>query len=138
MLPNRVTLSKVATDKFRNLKGLTGLTPNILARIAIMLAIRDGSSLRNAAVADLDGQVLNRDVLFGEHAAVYEAIINQYVSEQAINESPAEVITALVEVGAHKMGHIRSLVDVANLAVAAATPPSPTSPGSSAGPRPSP
>lgn len=115
MLPNRVTLSKVATDKFRNLKGLTGLTPNILARMAIMLAIREGSGLKNAAVADTDGQVLNRDVLFGEHAPVYEVLINQYVHDLEIDQALPDVITALVEIGAHKIGHVKNLVDIAKL-----------------------
>lgn len=116
MLPNRVTLSKVATDKFRNLKGLTGLTPNILARIAIMLAIKDRSGISNAAVADTNGQVLNRDVLFGEHAAVYEMLINQYMHDMNIDVPLPDVIAALVEIGAHKIGHVKNLVDIAKLA----------------------
>ena len=45
MLPNRIKLSKNATDKLRYLKSKTGLTPNILSRIAIMLTIREGSDL---------------------------------------------------------------------------------------------
>ena len=115
MLPNRVTLSKVATDKLRYLKGGTGLTPNILARIAIMLALKDGNSLKNASVADADGQVLNRDVLFGEHVQVYEVLINQYIHDADITYPLSEVITALIEAGVHKIGHIKSLPEIAQL-----------------------
>ena len=56
MLPNRIKLSTKSTDKFRYLKSKTGLTPNILARIAMMLALKEGSNLSNAGVADNDGQ----------------------------------------------------------------------------------
>ena len=55
MLPNRIKLSKKATDKLRYLKSKTGLTPNILSRIAIMLAIKEGGNLSNAGVGDING-----------------------------------------------------------------------------------
>lgn len=115
MLPSRVTLSRVVTDKFRNLKGLTGLTPNILARVSIMLALRDGSSLKNASVADTEGQVLNRDVLFGEYADVYDVLIRQYATKIGIEEIDADFIAALVEAGAHKIGHLKNVSDIAHL-----------------------
>lgn len=115
MLPNRVTLSKTATDKLRNIKGLTQLTPNVLARVAIMLALRDANGLVNASVADANGQVLNRDVLFGEYAYIYEVLINEYVHEFDIDQPLADVIVALIEIGVHKMGHVKSPSDVVNL-----------------------
>ncbi|ODB88004.1 hypothetical protein A3193_03675 [Candidatus Thiodiazotropha endoloripes] len=115
MLPRAVTLSKAATDKFRMMKGMTGVTPNILARMALMLAVEDGTSLKNASVSDSDGQVLSKDVLFGEYAAAYEAVVLQYISEVKINKPMQEVIVSLIEAGAHKMGHVKSLADLLSL-----------------------
>lgn len=115
MLPRSITLSKVATDKLRSMKGSTGLTPNILARIAIMLAIKDGGSLANASVGDADGQILSKDVLFGEHTDVYEVLLNQYVHDTNNDCSLAEIIPSLIEAGVHKMGHIKNINDLADL-----------------------
>ena len=97
MLPNRIRLSQKATDKLRNLKGATGLTPNILARIAIMLAIKDGTGLGNVGVSDHEGQELSQSVLFGEHAIIYDVMINQYVHDHQLDMSVAQVIAAMVE-----------------------------------------
>lgn len=115
MLPNRVKFSKTATDKLRYMKSNTGLTPNILARMAIMLALKDDSSLRNAGVADSDGQELNKSVLFGDHAYVYEVMINQFIHDNKIDQPMQRVISSLVEVGVHKMGHVKSLSDLCKL-----------------------
>ena len=38
-IPNRIRLSKNVTDKLRLLKMHTGITPNIIARSAIALAV---------------------------------------------------------------------------------------------------
>ncbi len=90
----------------------TGLTPNILARIAIMLALKESCDLLNAGVADTEGQELNKSVLFGEHADVYDVMIHQYLNENNISLPNQQAISALVEIGIHKMGHIKKVEDV--------------------------
>ena len=115
MLPRSIALSKVASDKLRAMKASTGLTPNILARIAIMLAIEDGTSLANSSVGDADGQVLSKDVLFGEHVEIYEVLINQFKHDTNNECSLAEIISSLIEAGVHKMGHVKALTDLVNL-----------------------
>jgi len=115
MLPRSVTLSKLATDKLRMMKGATGVTPNILARMAIMLAAEDGTSLTNASVADSNGQVLPKDVLFGDHSEAYEVMIMQYVFEAGVTAPMQEVVVGLIEAGVHKMGHVKSLHDLLSL-----------------------
>lgn len=112
MLPNRVSLSTNATGKLRYMKQNTGLTPNILSRIAIMKAIDAGGSLRNAGVQDSEGQVLSRDVLFGDHAEVYDVILAQYVHENELDIPLQDVIAALIEIGVHKMGHVKKVQDL--------------------------
>jgi DNA sulfur modification protein DndE len=112
MLPNRVSLSTNATGKLRYMKQNTGLTPNILSRIAIMKAIEAGGSLRNAGVQDSEGQVLSRDVLFGDYAEVYDVMLAQYVHENEIDIPLQDVIPALIEIGVHKMGHVKKIQDL--------------------------
>ena len=110
MLPNRIKLSKKATDKLRYLKAQTGLTPNILSRIAIMLAVREGSDLSNAGVGEIDGgQELNDTTLFGEYIYLYDIIINQYIFDKNIKLSIADTIVAMIEIGVYKMGHIKQI-----------------------------
>jgi len=116
MIPNRIKLSKKATDKLRFLKTKTGLTPNILSRIAIMLAIKEGSDLSNAGVGEMEGgQELNDTTLFGEHIYIYDILINQYIYDQQLKLSVAETIVAMIEVGVFKMGHIRELEQLCDL-----------------------
>lgn len=116
MLPNRVKLTKNATDKLRYLKSKTGLTPNILSRIAIMLTIKEGSDLANAGVGDLEGgQELNDTTLFGEHINAYDVMINQYIHDKKVELTINDTIVAMIEVGVHKMGHVKNLAQLSAL-----------------------
>jgi len=115
MLPNRVRLSTNATNRLQYIKTKTGITPNILSRIAIMLAIKEGGNLTNSGVEDCDGQILDKSVLFGDHAEIYDVLINQYIHDYDIELDTQNTIASLVEVGVHKMGHIKNLVDICNL-----------------------
>ena len=113
MLPNRVRLSEKATKKLQYMKNKTGLTLNVLARIAIMLSIRDGSGLNNAGVSDHKGQELDKAILFGEYIYIYDVMINQYIYEHGIEENPLpQTIAALVEIGVYKMGHVKQIKDI--------------------------
>ena len=115
MLPNRVSLSQKATGKLRYIKSQTGLSLNILSRIAIMLTINEGNKLYNAGVSDYDGQILSRDVLFGDHQDIYSVIIDEHMKSKKIDMNISEAITAMIEIGVFKMGHIKSLLDLAKL-----------------------
>ncbi len=115
-LPARVSLSQTSTDKLRFIKSKTGLTPNILARIAMMLAIRDTFKIDTSINPDTSGQTLNRDVLFGEHADAYQALLTQYSFERELQEYPeASLIGALIDHGVFKMGHVRDITDIISL-----------------------
>ena len=115
MLPNRVRLSTKATSKMQYMKSQTGITPNILSRFAIMLAIKDGTDLKNSELEDLEGQVLDKSVLFGDHMEVYDVLINQYIYDYSIELDLQKTIASLVEIGIHKMGHVRDLSDIYKL-----------------------
>ena len=116
MLPNRIKLTKNATDKLRYLKSKTGLTPNILSRIAIMLAIREGTDLSNSTVGDMEGgQELNDTTLFGEYIYVYDILINQYIHDKKLKLTVSETIVAMIEIGVYKMGHVKQIEQLCDL-----------------------
>ena len=114
-IPNRITLTRTSTNKLQTIKNRTGITPNIGSRIAIMLAIKSNDDLSTAGVEDAKGQILDKDTLFGDHIDVYEIIIRQYIHDNDIDLPISTVITSLVEVGIHKMGHVRSLEQLCSL-----------------------
>ena len=113
--PHKFRVSTSSTAKLKFLKSKTGLTPNILCRFAVSLALADESGLGNSSVSDLDGQEFNAPTLFGEHMDIYEALLKQFTSDNGLEWDPVRHIASLVEVGLHKMGHVRSLKHVAEL-----------------------
>lgn len=115
MIPFRVRISDAATARCRYIKSRTGLTPNILCRIALALSLRERRPVLSES-PDLSGQELNAPTLFGEHQRVYELMLEKYCLEHADERDLAIVIASHVDNGLHKMGHIRSLNDVASLA----------------------
>ena len=109
IIPNRIRLSKNATDKLRLLKMHTGITPNILSRCAISLAVKENNGIDNASVPDFDGLELNKTVLFGDYTEVFELLISQFQIDNDISIEGQQLIAALVEIGIHKIGHVRRL-----------------------------
>ena len=82
MFPARIYLSKKTWDRLQYLQTKTRLTPNVLARIAISLALRD---IRTATVNEdkpEETHVINREVLFGEQEKVYEALVRQFCADR--------------------------------------------------------
>ena len=116
-IPGSISISKRVRDQFQTIKNKTGLTNNVLSRIALMLAIESGASVRVGSREDAGGQTLSRDLMFGEMADLYDVVIRQYLHEKDIEVSVGEAIGALIEVGAHKMAHCRSLEEVCALGV---------------------
>lgn len=112
IIPNRIRLSTMVTKKFQTIKNRTGITPNILSRIALMKALESGATLNNAGVGDAEGQEISRDVMFGEYVHAYNLLLSQFISEANSDQQPAEIISALIEIGAHKIGHTKQIVDL--------------------------
>ncbi|MDD0841176.1 DndE family protein [Pseudomonas sp. Gutcm_11s] len=115
--PHKFKISSASSAKLKYLKSKTGLTPNILCRFAISTALKDINGLGNASVSDLDGQEFNAPTLFGEHMDIYEALLKQFVFECNLEWDPVRCVASLIEVGLHKMGHVKSLKEVVQLAI---------------------
>lgn len=112
MFPTRIQLSKQTWDRLQFLQTKTRLTPNVLARTAIALALRD---TRTATINDTrpeQAHIINRDVLFGDQEKVYEVLIQQFCSEQKIEADYQSIIRSLIDSGLHKMGHVKKLSDL--------------------------
>lgn len=112
MIPFRIQLSKKTWDRLQYMQTRTRLTPNIIARMAISLALRD---IQTAAINESKPDqihVINRDVLFGDQEKIYEALIRQFCAEQEIYADTQDIIRSLIDIGLHKMGHIKNLIDM--------------------------
>ena len=116
-LPSRIQLSKKASDRFRSIKASTGVTPNILSRIAISISLCKETGISNAGVEDNMGQELSREVLFGDLATTYELLIKKFMLENQLDQSVRDVIVSLIEMGAHKIGHVRNVDDLLRLTI---------------------
>ena len=112
MFPTRIHLSKKTWDRLQYFQTQTRLTPNVVARIAISLALRD---IRTASVNENKPEnthVINRDTLFGDHHKSYEALIRQFCAEQKIEADIQDIVRSLIDNGLHKMGHLKNISDI--------------------------
>ena len=71
---SRVKLSSKSVRVLGMLKIKTGLTPNILARFAICMSLKD-RSIPNPDEFNQEGSELTPNVLFGEHEQIYHALM---------------------------------------------------------------
>lgn len=108
-LPTSITLSKRVAVQFQTIKNNTGVPNNVLARFAISLALEGEEHINHAPPSDSGGKTLDRDLLFGGLLEIYEAMIREYMIRNKVDMPLGLAISSLVEIGAHKMGHVRSL-----------------------------
>lgn len=113
MFPNRIRISKGASDQLRLIKQRTGLTPNILCRIAIMLSVQRACLTKDSS-AKLDGLEFNLITLFGEHTQLYECLLRQAYGELTQKEAEA-VLAAHADDGVMVLKAARSLTELAQL-----------------------
>ena len=71
---NRIKLSNRSQQLLGSMKKKTGLTPNILARFALCLSLKD-PSIPNPDEFDENGSEFYPATLFGEHEQMYLALI---------------------------------------------------------------
>lgn len=110
MLPKRLHISKSAADKLRVLKGRTGLTPNIICRMALVLSLEDGPK-GGKRKTDLSGSEFNSATLFGEHAVVFEALVKQ-VHGLLESKVVTQTIASHIDDGLGRLTKAKSLVEL--------------------------
>ena len=89
---DRIKLSTRSQQLLGGMKKKTGLTPNILARFAICLSLKN-KTIPNPEEYNFEGAELAPRVLFGEHEPIYQALmINRLkkdgyaITEDLLNE----------------------------------------------------
>ena len=78
---SKLRISLDATSKLRALRQRTGLTPNLLCRIALMMSLEEGP-IGGAPIPDEDGSEFNAYTLTGEYGAMFAALLRS-VEESA-------------------------------------------------------
>ncbi|ALC90604.1 DNA sulfur modification protein [Bacillus sp. FJAT-18017] len=80
----RLKTSKVTGEKLVGLQSTTGLTWNILSRLAISLSLREPS--KPELVEDKSGLEIHRNALTGENDYIYKALIRQHAKRHVPEE----------------------------------------------------
>lgn len=81
---NRIKISYDATIRLRNLKGKTGVTPNLLCRMALCYSL-ESQKITNLVEVSEDGQEFNRYTLTGEFDAYFIALIKERCLQDGID-----------------------------------------------------
>ncbi|MGF9693782.1 DNA sulfur modification protein DndE [Rhizobium sp. 0TCS1.26] len=76
---SKLRISGDATSKLRSLRQRTGLTPNLLCRIALTMSLEEGP-IGGALIPDEDGSEFNAYTLTGEYEAMFSAML-RFVEE---------------------------------------------------------
>ena len=71
---SKLRISADATSKLRSLRQRTGLTPNLLCRLAIMISLEEGP-LGSTPAPDEEGSEFNAYTLTGEYGALVAALL---------------------------------------------------------------
>ncbi|MET3393547.1 DNA sulfur modification protein DndE [Variovorax sp. 1140] len=110
MLPKRLRISKSATDNLKMLKSRTGLTPNLICRMALLLSLEDGPAGGRRVTEEL-GSEFNAPTLFGEFAFLFDALIRQ-VHGQLDPKDYTPIIVSHIDNGIERLRKSRSLGDL--------------------------
>ncbi|TKV70608.1 DNA sulfur modification protein DndE [Rhizobium sp. AU243] len=111
---SKLRISGDATSKLRSLRQRTGLTPNLLCRIALAMSLEEGP-IGGALVPDEDGSEFNAYTLTGEYEAMFSALL-RWVEE---GPNPAQGLSD-EDLLARMRGHIHR--GVGTLSVRAKSP----------------
>ena len=115
---NRIHISEDSRNKLSILKGRTGLLPNVLSRIGLMLSLAEASEPENDA--DLtDGSEFNRFTLMGEWDPLIVALLEERGVANGLgedNEMLIKYFRAHLNRGVRLLyGRVKRLEDLANL-----------------------
>ncbi|EGS1685958.1 TPA: DNA sulfur modification protein DndE [Klebsiella pneumoniae] len=115
MLPNRMVLNRQTEDQLKKLKGYTGITPNVAARLAFFRSVE--SEFRYLPERDskkLDGSlVLDKITWLGETLQATELVLKM-LYPQLDQKAMIKAWAAHVEDGIAALRNYRNLIQLAN------------------------
>jgi len=114
---NKVILSTEASERLSQLKGRTGLTPNILSRIGLCLSLSE-PAVPDPSLYSEEDREFNRYTLLGEWDELYVGILRQRLLRDGISEDETEdQFRAHVNRGILSLGRVaKTLADILRLA----------------------
>ena len=86
MTLQRVPFSQDADNRLRALKSRTGITPNILCRMGFCLSLEEQGRPALVDASALQGRVINRFTLLGEHDDVFIALLVTWMQVNGIQD----------------------------------------------------
>jgi DNA sulfur modification protein DndE len=111
-LPNEITLSRSVTNKFSVIKQRTGITPNLLSRIALMKALESDVELADLKDVVETGQRIPKDIAFGEDVDMYRLAIEFYANEKGFTGDFKNLVNNLIEYGALQyIPQVKNIID---------------------------
>lgn len=112
MLPNRMQLTRNTEEQLKRLKGFTGVTPNIAARLAFFRSVESGFRYQPTEVK-LDGSlILDKYTWLGETALVTELLLKM-IYPGLDKKELIKAWAAHVEDGISTLRNHRNLKDLA-------------------------
>ena len=111
-LPNEIVLSTKVTNKFSYIKQKVGITPNIMARIAILKALELNLKPSNLETPESLHQKIPRDIAFGDYSDIFNLGVKEYIDNHSYSGDIKELITNLIETGSYKIGNIKKYQDL--------------------------
>ena len=115
---NKIKLTKDASDRLKQLKARTGITPNILSRVGFCISLSD-PSIPNPDDYPEEDREFNRYTLLGEWDALYIAMLRQRMLNDGLPEDAVEVdyFRAHINRGVIALSkQVKSVSDFASLA----------------------
>jgi DNA sulfur modification protein DndE len=111
-LPTEVSLSKGATNKFALIKQRTGITPNLMGRVALMKALESNVKFADLKEVGSTGQKIPKDIFFGEDSDIYDLALELYSKSISFEGSTKDLVNMLVDYGAHSIPTIKNISDL--------------------------
>lgn len=110
MLPNRMQLTRQTEEQLKRLKTMTGITPNIAARLALYRSIESGFRYQTNE-KKLDGiSVLDKSIWLGELEGITELLL-KFTYPDLDSKEMMKAWAAHVEDGIAGLRNHRSLID---------------------------
>ncbi|HEX8147787.1 MAG TPA: DNA sulfur modification protein DndE [Pyrinomonadaceae bacterium] len=115
---NRIHVGKEVDQALRNMKGRTGLTPNLLCRLGFCLSLTEPEVPKLENYADGQSREFNRSTLTGSCDAFYFALLRERMTQDglAIEEHLEDQFKAHLSRGVLLLAkRLRNLADIADL-----------------------
>jgi DNA sulfur modification protein DndE len=113
---NKIRLTNDSSERLKQLKGRTGLTPNILARLGFCLSLNE-PAIPNPDQYPEEDREFNRYTLLGEWDDLYVAILKQRLCHDNLpSENLEEQFRAHLNRGIMTLSRsVKSISDLAHL-----------------------